>query len=172
MKLKELPVKIGVGALLMTVPVAIYLSTQAEPLNVETQAGKEKTSIFYLWPSEVAAPLNEEIEIGVTLSTQNESASEVSAKLLYDPDMLDLSAVENGVIFDKYTSKKTDITKGTIELSAQGDFSGTAAFATLTFKTKKTGKTQVDFVQAGTIIKNPNGADILQGVNGAVVITK
>ena len=168
---KKLPTAIGILVLLVAVPAAVYLSTQKEPLETKTHAGKEKAAVLYLWPAEIHASPGEEIEVRIMLSTQGKEVNETAIKLKYNPAMLDILAAEKGIIFNKYTDKKIDAKRGGIEIKARGNFNGTATFATLKFKAKKPGKSQINLIAQSCKAKSGE-VDILQGVNGTILIIK
>lgn len=172
MNFKNLATTIGVLILLAAVPVAVYLSTRKEPLGTEIRAGREKVAVFYLWPAEIHLSPGEETEVRIILSTQDKETSGATVKLKYDPAVLDILTVENGIIFNKYTDKKIDTKKGEIRIQAQGNFTGTATFALLTFKPKKAGDSQLNLFAGDCEVKDSEGADILQGVNGTILIIK
>lgn len=171
-KVKNLPIILGLAVLALAIPVAVFLSTQKGSLTLLTRAGKEKVAVFYLWPAEIHLSPEEEVAVKIILTTQEKTAGKAQAKIMYDPQVLLLKSIEKGVIFNKYTDKVIDQEKGTAEIKAQGEFSGTATFATLNFTPQKKGESLIDFVLAGSKVEDKAGADILQGVNGGILVVE
>ena len=172
MELKNVPIAIGVFVLFLTVPAAVYLSTQPESLRTFTEAGKEESAVYYLWPAEAESSIGENFEVRITLASPEESASEAKTVLKYNPQSLDVINIEKGIIFNKYTKKELDSVTGQIEIEARGDFKGTGTFATVTFAPKEKGETQLTLIKAGSEILDKNGSDILQGINGSVLLVR
>ncbi len=169
MNLKDLPIAIGVFILFLTIPAAVYLSTQPEVLQTLTEAGQEKTAVIYLWPAEIETNLDSHFEAKITLASPEKEVSEVKAVINYDPKMLDVSEVKKGSIFGIYTEKSVETGKGLIELSAEGNFQGTGTFGTIVFVPKKEGKSKLDLIESGSQVFNIEGGNILQGVSGASI---
>lgn len=172
MELKNIPIAIGVLVLFLTIPAAVYLSTSSDSVKTFTKAGQEQTAVYYLWPAEVDAALGEKTEVRVTLASPEEPTAEAKITIKYDPTALDITALEKGIIFNKYTKKNIDTAQGQIELEARGNFEGTGTLATITFSPKERGETQLTVIKSGSAVVNKEGSNILQGVNGSVIITK
>jgi len=170
MKLSNAPVVLGLVVLALAVPVAVYLSTQQDSLTLRTQAGKEKVAVLYLWPAAVETTIQEEIGVKIYLTTENKDSQGVTTKIIYDPQVLSLKSIDRGVIFNKYTEKTINEAGGTCTIAAQGDFNGTGTLATLNFVAKKAGESKLDVVLEDSQVVGSAGDDILQGVNGGLVI--
>lgn len=172
MESKNIPIAIGVLVLFLTIPAAVYLSTQPESVKTITKAGKEPSAVFYSWPAEVEAKVGEETEIRITLASPEEDAAEAHATVKYDPTALDITKLDKGIIFNNYVKNKIDTALGQIEVQARGNFKGTGTFATITLKPLKKGETQLTIIKAGSDVQNKAGSSILQGVNGSVIVAQ
>ena len=170
MELKNIPIAIGVLVLFLTIPAAVYLSTQPNSVKTLTKAGKEESAVYYLWPAETEVSLGEALEVRITLASPEESVSEAKTTLKYDPQALDVTGIEKGIIFNNYTKKELDSVTGQIEIRARGNFEGTGTLATVKFTPKQKGETDLTLIKSGSEVLNNTGSNILQGVNGSVII--
>lgn len=172
MESKNIPIAIGVLVLFLTIPAAVYLSTSTDSVKTFTEAGQEESSVFYLWPAEINTFRGEETEVRITLASPEEAATEAKVTIKYDPTALDITALEKGVIFNKYTKNEINTAQGQIEIQARGSFTGTGTLASVTFVPKERSETQLTIIKSGSKVKNENETDILQGVNGSVIIVE
>jgi len=170
--LKNLPIILGLIVLAGGILAGVILSTKKGPQTLLTRAGKEKVAVLYLWPAEIHVSPQEKTEVKIILTTQGKTAGKAQARVRYNPETLQLLSIDNGTIFNRYTDKVINQEKGIAEIKAQGNFSGTATFATLNFVPQKASESRVDFVLASSKVEDENGADILQGVNGGILIVK
>ena len=170
MKLSNISVILGLGVLAVAVPVAVYLSSQQDSLTLRTQAGKDKVAVLYLWPAAVETAIQEEVAVKVYLTTEDKDSKGVTAKIIYDPQILSLKSIDRGVIFNKYTERTINEAGGTCTIVAQGNFKGTGALATLNFLAKEAGESSLDVILEDSQVEDSAGGDILQGVNGGLVI--
>jgi len=169
--LKDLPIILGLTVLVGGVTAGVLL-TQRGPRTLLIGAGKEKVAVLYLWPAEIHVSPQEKAEVKIILTTQGKTAGKAWARIKYNPEDLLLLSIDNGTIFNRYTDKVIDQEKGVAEIRAQGNFSGTATLATLNFTPQKVSESRVDFVLSNSKVEDENGADILQGVNGGILIVK
>ncbi len=169
MKTQHIPIAIGVLILFLTIPAAVYLSTQPEALQTLTQAGKETSAVYYLWPAEINSVQDEPFELRINLASPEREVTEAQTVLSYDPQMLDVQEIKKGAIFAQYTKESLDTSKGQIQIAGQGIFQGSGTFATVVFIPKKSGNSNLDLIKSGSQVLDTEKANILQGVNGSEV---
>ncbi|MEA2020276.1 MAG: cohesin domain-containing protein [Patescibacteria group bacterium] len=172
MKLKDLPIAIGVFILFLTIPTAVYLSTQPESLQTLTKAGQEESAVIYLWPAKLETNLDSQFEITITLASPEQEVKEAHAVINYDPKMLDVVEIKKGPILGSYEKRNIETGKGQIEIAAQGNFQGSGTLGSIVFIPKKTGNTNLNLIKSGSKVLEAGGANILQGVNGTTVTIK
>ncbi|MCG2685799.1 cohesin domain-containing protein [Candidatus Parcubacteria bacterium] len=178
-KLEKVPILIGTLALVITLPMVVFLTTRKEPTALRTRAGVEQESLLYLWPAQVTTTLetNGSFQIDVTLNTQGQESGGVDIVISFDPDILELvdNTIEPGIIFGNYFGRQVDHRKGIVQISATGQFSGQGRVAGLSFRPLKRGETAVDLVfktggaQECAVWDTTEKKDLLKAVNGTII---
>jgi len=178
-KLEKVPILIGTLALVITLPMVVFLTTRKEPATLKTRAGVEQKSLLYLWPAQVTTELetNEVFQIDVTLNTQGQESGGVDVVVSFDPDILELvgNTIEPGIIFGNYFGRRVDRRKGIVQISATGQFSGQGKVASLSFRPLKRGETGVNLIfqiggaQECAVWNTTEKKDLLKTVNGTKI---
>lgn len=115
--------------------------------------------------------------VELVLNSGSQAIDAVDAVLKFDSQVLELSKIEKGTIFEVYPLLVSDNDNGEIKVSAASAtdfFEGEANFATLTFKAAKSGKTKViyAFEPASSLDTDvmSQGTDVL-GAVGTLEVT-
>ena len=120
--------------------------------------------------------LNTEFEVGITFWSPNEAVNLLVGKLAFDPSVLEVLKIEKGGVINCYvapcptlnwTEDSFDNQAGTISLVAGTPNPGLrtavdgSQLAKITFKSKKTGKTNIAITNNSKIYANSDNLDIL-----------
>jgi len=145
MKLKNLPVILGFGILLLTLPAAVFLLSQRQ----ESRAGAElsTTAIVYLWPQTFTLPTGQTATLQVKVDPKDQAAKRAEAVIAFDPQKVTLTGVAaaEGV---NLAQKALDAKNGVLQLSGVGAFGNTKTLATFKVTGLSSGKTEIKITKA------------------------
>jgi len=145
MKLKNLPIILGFGILLLTLPAAVFLLSKRQ----ESRVGAElsATALVYLWPQSFSLPAGQKITLEVKVDSKKQTAKRAEAVLKFDPQALKIEEVTAapGV---NLAQKALNETEGTLQLSGVGDFATKKTLATFKITGLKVGPTELTIKEA------------------------
>lgn len=116
-------------------------------MDVSAQALAASLSIS---PASGSYRVGETFEIRINLDTAGARTSGTDVKLNYDPARLDAVAIAKGSLYPLYVGEQIDTTNGMVRISGLSSssnqlFSGSGVFATVRFRPRATGTTQLNF---------------------------
>ena len=140
--------------------------------------GPDQRAAYFLLAPEATGSykLNTEFEVGITFWSPNEAVNLLVGKLAFDPSVLEVLKIEKGGVINCYvapcptlnwTEDSFDNQAGTISLVAGTPNPGLrtavdgSQLAKITFKSKKTGKTNIAITNNSKIYANSDNLDIL-----------
>ena len=105
--------------------------------------------------------LNDRVDVGIFVNTQNEDINAVGADIIYDTSRLQLQGIKDGgSILSLWIDRATEKTPGTINFSGivPGGYSNSNGYLlTLTFKTINAGETTIRTRNESVLLNDGNG---------------
>ncbi len=95
--------------------------------------------------------ISEEFSVNIIINTGGQNAFGVGAKIVYDPNIIEVVSIKTGTIFGDYPAASFDNESGTISISgiassSKSAFNGIGQVATITFRAVSEGETTVNFI--------------------------
>lgn len=163
--------------LLVELIYAIRVLTLPTPLPAGRIPMQSQVGKISLNAPKGAYRVNEVVSVNVNIDTGLQAIDGVDVIINYDPKVLEASSggLLKGSIFEEYPIMSADASKGLISISGisslQNSFKGTGQFATINFKAKVAGRTEltIDFKGKGStvdsnLVEANTSKDILEQV--------
>lgn len=147
MRLHRLPVVLGFLVLLLTLPAAVFLLQQRQPVRVA--AGVPATALIYLWPQKFDLSPGQETLMEVKVDSQGQAARRAEATIRFNPNLIKID--RESIIAPRGVSlaqKALNETEGVLQLSGVGDFGTQQTLASFSIKAMDTGDANMEINSA------------------------
>ncbi len=164
-RLSYVPLVLGILALVITLPLVISKSSEPSPQTFKTEAQQAKVVTVSFFPQQgtFGRTTTEGIPVGIILESNNKPVQNVDFVVSFDPNMVQVSALGKGTIFENYVVTQVDNTKGKMVISALNSAIKpvTGIVASFRFQPKKAGTAQFIFTQASGTEKALNASYLI-----------
>lgn len=180
--------KLTISKNLILVALSLFLTLESAILiflvkkTKSTHVPKPKMAVLKAEPSQGKYKVGEEFEVKIVLDTGDYETDATDVRLTFNPQVLMVTKITPGTIYDDYPAKKVDEEREVIVIygitSLTKTFKGKDTFATITFKGMRSGQANLifEFTPSSTtdsnVVATGIAKDVLEEVEGASIEIK